>query len=372
MKPTQPDRQGHFGPYGGMFVPETLMEPLNELTRVYKEALKDPSFKKELDYYLREYVGRPTPLYFAERMTRELGGPKIYLKREDLCHTGAHKINNSLGQILLAKRMGKTRIIAETGLFFIAPYLYPCVLIYSIFGGRAIGPQSLMIMFMLTCAFLIDPRETLMPYVVNGIKLVDDCKGKTGRTAILCVLAIILGLCVATPLTLYFQYDRGVNWNDGWASKMVPKFSAEEIVRVRQRLMAQDVLEESEAVSGWARFAAPTPDRRSMIAFLAGLGGVLVFALGRLRFARWPLHPVVFLAWGDWAGYQTAWPFLIGCGLKLATTKYGGIAAYQRIKPLMFGLIAGDMLSGLGITIFGLIYHIVTGELPTPYRVLLS
>ena len=115
MKPTQPDRQGHFGPYGGMFVPETLMEPLNELTRVYKEARKDPAFKKELDYYLREYVGRPTPLYFAERMTRELGGPKIYLKREDLCHTGAHKINNSMGQILLAKRMGKTRIIAETG-----------------------------------------------------------------------------------------------------------------------------------------------------------------------------------------------------------------------------------------------------------------
>ena len=115
MKPTQPDRQGHFGAYGGMFVPETLMEPLNELTRVYKEARKDPEFKKELEYYLREYVGRPTPLYFAERLTRELGGAKIYLKREDLLHTGAHKINNCLGQILLAKRMGKTRIIAETG-----------------------------------------------------------------------------------------------------------------------------------------------------------------------------------------------------------------------------------------------------------------
>jgi len=115
MKPTQPDSQGHFGPYGGMFVPETLMEPLNELTRVYKEIRKDPEFKKELQYYLREYIGRPTPLYYAERMSRELGTAKIYLKREDLCHTGAHKINNSMGQILLAKRMGKKRIIAETG-----------------------------------------------------------------------------------------------------------------------------------------------------------------------------------------------------------------------------------------------------------------
>lgn len=115
MKATQPDSSGHFGPYGGMFVPETLMEPLNELTRVYKEVRKDPEFKKELQYYLREYIGRPTPLYFAERMTKQLGTAKIYLKREDLCHTGAHKINNSMGQILLAKRMGKKRIIAETG-----------------------------------------------------------------------------------------------------------------------------------------------------------------------------------------------------------------------------------------------------------------
>ena len=115
MKPTQPDSHGHYGPYGGMFVPETLMEPLNELTRVYQQVRKDPEFKRELQYYLRDYVGRPTPLYFAERMTEQLQGAKIYLKREDLCHTGAHKINNSMGQILLAKRMGKKRIIAETG-----------------------------------------------------------------------------------------------------------------------------------------------------------------------------------------------------------------------------------------------------------------
>ncbi len=112
---TEPDKLGHFGPYGGMFVPETLMEPLKELAREYALIRRDKAFHNELDFYLREFVGRPTPLYFAERLTRELGGAKIYLKREDLCHTGAHKINNSMGQILLAKRMGKKRIIAETG-----------------------------------------------------------------------------------------------------------------------------------------------------------------------------------------------------------------------------------------------------------------
>ena len=111
----QPDARGHFGPYGGRFVPETLIHPLQELEDEYRRAQKDPAFKREFEYYLREFCGRPTPLYFAERLTQELGGAKIYLKREDLLHTGAHKINNCIGQVLLARRMGKTRIIAETG-----------------------------------------------------------------------------------------------------------------------------------------------------------------------------------------------------------------------------------------------------------------
>ena len=110
-----PDELGHFGEFGGRFVPETLIPALDELTAEYEKAKTDPDFTAELDYYLREYIGRPTPLYFAERMTRELGGAKVYIKREDLCHTGAHKMNNTMGQILLARRMGKPRIIAETG-----------------------------------------------------------------------------------------------------------------------------------------------------------------------------------------------------------------------------------------------------------------
>ena len=110
-----PDANGRFGEYGGRYVPETLMHPLQELEDEYFRAQQDPEFQTELQYYLREFCGRPTPLYHAERLTRDLGGAKIYLKREDLLHTGAHKINNAMGQILLAKRMGKKRIIAETG-----------------------------------------------------------------------------------------------------------------------------------------------------------------------------------------------------------------------------------------------------------------
>ncbi|MGN6595827.1 tryptophan synthase subunit beta [Sphingopyxis terrae] len=112
---TQPDARGHFGAFGGRYVAETLMPLILDLERHYRAAQADPAFKSEFDYLLKNYVGRPSPLWFAERLTNHLGGAKIYLKREDLNHTGAHKINNCIGQILLAKRMGKTKIIAETG-----------------------------------------------------------------------------------------------------------------------------------------------------------------------------------------------------------------------------------------------------------------
>ena len=110
-----PDERGHFGPYGGVFVAETLMEPIEELRRAYQRFMQDEEFLAELDQDLQHYVGRPSPVYHAERLSRHFGGAQIFLKREDLNHTGAHKVNNTIGQALLAKRMGKTRIIAETG-----------------------------------------------------------------------------------------------------------------------------------------------------------------------------------------------------------------------------------------------------------------
>ncbi len=115
MKLSRYPIDGKYGKYGGRFVPEVLMAAIKELEEAYDQARKDPNFQKQLDYYLAEFVGRPTPLYYAENLSRKLGGAKIYLKREDLAHGGAHKINNTLGQALLAKRMGKTRVIAETG-----------------------------------------------------------------------------------------------------------------------------------------------------------------------------------------------------------------------------------------------------------------
>ena len=114
-KPALPDARGHFGPFGGRYVPETLMAALTELERAYQTASRSKEFRRVLDFHLRHFAGRPTPLFFAENLTRIFGGAKIYLKREDLAHTGSHKINNTLGQCLLAKMMGKKRVIAETG-----------------------------------------------------------------------------------------------------------------------------------------------------------------------------------------------------------------------------------------------------------------
>src|SRR5690242_6932882 len=115
MSITLPDILGHFGPYGGRYVPDVLMSPLEELEQAYRQFKDDAEFQTELRSLLQHYAGRPTPLYFAKRLTEHVGGAQIWLKREDLLHTGAHKINNCLGQVLLAKRMGKRRVIAETG-----------------------------------------------------------------------------------------------------------------------------------------------------------------------------------------------------------------------------------------------------------------
>lgn len=110
-----PDQKGFYGSYGGQFVPESLMQAIHELEKAYQNAKQDQAFIEELNYYLKDYVGRETPLYFAKQLTKHEGGAKIYLKREDLNHTGAHKINNTVGQALLAKRMGKSKLVAETG-----------------------------------------------------------------------------------------------------------------------------------------------------------------------------------------------------------------------------------------------------------------
>lgn len=262
-----------------------------------------------------------------------------------------------------------SRLLAETGLFFIVTFGTPATIIWAILGAHALGPQIMLIMFFLCLILFYDTREALMPYVVNALKLADDCGQKVGKAAGALVLAVLVGLAVGIPVTLYFQYDRGVDVST-WQVQQ-SKLPFNDTIGIMQRLDAQGQLETAGQVTGLARFLHAAPNAQAIVTFLIAAGLVLLFSGLRLRFANWPLHPVMFLVWSTYAGNAFAQSFIIGWIIKVAITKYGGAAIYQRFKPLMFGLIAGEMLGGLMPMVVSLIYYIVTGgEMPKPFLVM--
>lgn len=262
------------------------------------------------------------------------------------------------------------RILAETGLFFIQAYWFPCAALAGLFGARALGPETMLILFLLSMVLLVDPREALMPFMINSLKVLDLRGHKLGRSVALCIVALLLGMAIAVPATLGLQYRNGIPWHDQWASRSVPQAPFNEVVKASQQLQAQGSLEAASEVRGWARFRNAAPRAPLVFSGLAGMLLVLLFAAGRLRFPKWPLHPVLFLVWATYPARLFAFSFLLGWLLKVLMTKYGGARAYQRFKPLMFGLIAGEMLGGFIPALIGWIYCYLTGEMPQPYRVM--
>ena len=262
------------------------------------------------------------------------------------------------------------RVIAETGLFFIQAHWYPCVIIWGLFGARAMGPRTLLFMMLLSMVLVIDPREALMPFMVNSLKLMQLRKVKVGKPAVFCAIAVIVGLAVAIPVTLAFQYDRGADMMDGWATRAAPTITFNAVVRAKQRLAGQGTLEHANSLSGWRRVAEMSPNGRCALAFGIGLALFLLFTMGRLRFRKWPIHPVMFLTWNQWAPKQFAASFLAGWFIKVIVTKYGGAGVYQKLKPLMFGLIAGEILGGIIPMIIGSTYYFLTGSPPNVFEIL--
>ncbi|MDA0840366.1 MAG: hypothetical protein O3B01_08695 [Planctomycetota bacterium] len=264
-----------------------------------------------------------------------------------------------------------SRLVAETGTFFVHAWFFPCVIIWGFLGSKAIGPQNLLIMFMVSSLLMIDPREAVMPFLVHGLKIADMNHVKLGRVAALSGVSLLLAFFVGTAATLYWQYDKGSGTvGDGWTNNAVPKFSFDSVVRVKETLRLQGNLELSEGLTGWERFGHISPNNDCVIGFFVMTGLVLLFAAGRLHFPRWPLHPAMFLVLGTWQAKNLAAPFLLGWLIKSAVTKYGGGSGYNRVKPIMIGLIAGDMLGGIIPMIVGAIYYYWTGEPPESYRVL--
>ena len=262
------------------------------------------------------------------------------------------------------------RIIAETGIFFMAPRLYPGAIIVGLFGAQALGTNTLLVLLVLSMVLVLDPRETLMPFMTNSLKLIDLQGVKIGKTALFCGVAVVLGIAVALPLTVYLQYDRGASMSDRWAARRAPQSPFIQTSRVKYRLEAQGQLDKANALSGWERFKHMAPNGPCMIGFGVSLGLVLAFTAARLRFPSWPLHPVMFLIWTTYPGRILAASFLMGWLIKTLVEKYGGAGTIQKGKTLMLGLIAGDMLGGVITMGIGHAYYQITAEIPVSYTIL--
>ena len=263
----------------------------------------------------------------------------------------------------------QSRLLAETGVFFMRAYWWPCVILAGFFGVHALDPTTVLILMLITTVLALDPREAIMPFMVNSLKLLDLRRVPLGRTATLSGGALIIGMAVAVPVTLYFQYDRGYDRSDTRATWSAPRVAYLESIRVKQRLAATDSLPGAYEARGWARFARMRPSGSCMLGLAVGVGAVGLFAFCRVRFSWWPLHPVLFLMWHNYPGGVMAVSFLIGWFIKAVITRYGGAAGYQRFKPLMFGLIAGDLLAGVVVFLIGTGLFLVTGSAPSEFEV---
>lgn len=259
-----------------------------------------------------------------------------------------------------------SRVVAETGFFHLQAWWFPCVVLMGFFGPFALHPTTYIIMILVSVVIAHDPRETLMPFVVNFLKLLDMRGVKIGPAASWCVGSLVLAMLVSVMLTLYVEYDRGTNHADIWAIQVASKLAFREVIHFSQHLAAQGSMEQAREITGWRRFAHMAPDGSYMIWFGVGMALVAAFTFLRVRFARWPLHPVFFITWCTYPGFVMAVSFLIGWLIKATVSKYGGAARYQALKPLMIGVIAGDLIGSFGAFLVGTLLHLILG-LPIRY-----
>jgi len=272
--------------------------------------------------------------------------------------------------VLLVMFVTMSRLVAEAGLFYMQPYFFPCVMLWGLLGARAIGPGTLLILQVLTMVLAIDPREALMPYVTNALRLLDRRRAPLGRAGAWAAGAVVAGLAVALPVTLYIQYDQGSMVHEGWATRAVSKMPFENAVSMQHRLSAQGVLVASERASFFERLVAISPNGTCLWALAIGFAVTLCAAFARLRFTWWPIHPLLFVTWGTEPLRRMCGAFLVGWVVKALVMKYGGAHTYARARPLMIGLIAGEILGALVPMAIGALYYAITGLPPAPFAVM--
>ncbi len=255
-----------------------------------------------------------------------------------------------------------SRMNAETGGFIIGTYVYPCVMIWAFCGTAALGPRTLLTMFLVSTVLVSGPGWAPMPFFTQALKLGDTCGLNLARLAKWGVAIILLATLVAVPCNIYWQYDRGAP-REGWP-RATAWYSFENMVEVKQKLRAHDQLETADALRGWDRAAYVSPDRRQVLAFFIAMGIALALAFARLRFTWWPLHPMAFVFLGGFPSFYTWFTFLLAWLLKVGVTKYGGARLYERLKPLMIGIIAGSVLGNLLPMVVGSAYYFIAGRPP--------
>jgi len=265
-----------------------------------------------------------------------------------------------------------SRIVAESGLILPQSLWAPLAAFVGFFGYEAMGPKAVVIIGIVCCVFVIDPRESLMPFMVNALRLCDPHRIRPSRFGLGAVGIYVMSLGIAVPVVLWANYNYGRPRWDYFANQMVPRFTFDAADRAVSQLKLSNRLEQSEGYSAWDRIVRAKPQTKFLWAAGAGFAVVLVASVMRLRFSRWPIHPILFLGWSSWGFRVLCHSFLVGWLIKFTVARLGGSRTYQGLKPLMIGIIAGDLLSGLSFMLYGAIYHARTGLVPEVYRVLPS
>ncbi len=265
-----------------------------------------------------------------------------------------------------------TRLMAEGGVFFIQTFVLPSTVLWALMGPRAVGPTVLMVTGIVGMLLVFDTREILLPFAATGLRLASGTGAPPGRTALWGGVAICVALAIAIPVTLRLQYDHGAP-NTGswwWMTRQRPAFVFDRDRQVRTKLQSQGRLAEAESVSGLGRFLKVRPHAASFIAFAVAFGLVVACAALRNRFQRWPIHPVLFLMLGTWPSLSMGPSFLLGWLINSVAARYGGESGRRRLKPVMIGLIAGEMMIGVSMMAIGVIYYLATGQPPKTIRLL--
>jgi hypothetical protein len=269
--------------------------------------------------------------------------------------------------------IGVSRVVVQTGLFIMKPAWVPHILLLGLFGGYALGPTAALIAMFFSAVLFAEARETVMPYVVNNLSLLEreGVDRRLGRVAAWAAAAAVIGLLVGLTVTLCLQYKHGTDMAaGGWFTRTVPTYPFEISTDMAQRLKSQGALTASQGLTVWERLRAIRPQPVFAVSFVIGVLLVVGCYVGRIRIPGWPINPAVFLLW-SWAHCaKLTFSFFVGWAIKSAVARYGGWQAVKRVRPIMIGLIAGDMLGAFIPAIISAVYYFVTGEPPRSYNIM--